>query len=255
MLPKQISCILIFFDAFGYNSGSTKLTSNKKAVYFLYALHILMALLFSLYKVRLILQSYRGVVLIEVINYMLQYTAALCDYWLIIFDAILYRQEHRRFWTYFQHIDQSYSNQCHFNPMRYFLKFVSFFFASFLCIAAIILTNPLATDEAAYAYLPLIFICEFRIFYYIFYLELLHFQLKKIDENCLLKKKGIELHEMKWIRDYVHCVYEMTNLLNEIFGLSQLTGIMFCFYLFATKSNFMLIHFNEINYKQRLGEC
>lgn len=250
MLPEQITNCLIFFDIFGYNSGSTKLTVNQKSAYFFYSLNILMAVFFSLYKFRIIFRPHPGQ-LIELINQMLQYSVNLYDYWLIILDSIIYKNEHFHFWTYFQHFDKLYSIR-HLKLLKYFFKLSSYFILSFLFILAIIFTHQSPIDETVYSALILIRICEIRMFYYILCLEILHFQLKIINEKCTNKK--IKLHQLKWIRHYYHCVYEMVNMLNEMFSLSLFSGILFCFYTFLTHLNYVLVHFGDFNIIHFFGE-
>lgn len=101
--------------------------------------------------------------------------------------------------------------------------------------------------------------CEIRVFYYIFCIEVLHSQFRNIEHEFRTHEIKIDfstdLEVFKRIRaHYQGTVYQMANLLNEIFGLSQVTGISFCFYIVLTEMNYLLVHYNDLSTVNTLGK-
>lgn len=73
----------------------------------------------------------------------------------------------------------------------------------------------------------------------------------KIIEHELKQNKShmrfwLESNGFRRIRSYYSNVYEMTNCLNKMFGLSQVTGVCFCFYIILTDLNWLLTYFDEL---------
>lgn len=250
MLPKKLRILLIFFDVFGFNSGSSNLSRRYKITNSICILHVLLVVIFTLYKIRLILKLHSTLPLIDLINSVFQYSVLLYFYWFIVVDSIFYKREHRIFWEIFQKISKTYSNQCNLNLGHFILKFVVYVFTTAWCLIAVtVLVDKMY--EFVYFYVILMKICEVRVFYYIFCLEVLNSQMEKINrklnENKNKNRFWLNSKRFQEIRQYYSCVYEMTNCLNKVFGLSQAAGISFCFYMVLTDFNWISTHFNELN--------
>lgn len=80
-------------------------------------------------------------------------------------------------------------------------------------------------------------IIEMRIFYYLYCLEVIQFQLQTLRKEIKLlnerksEDKATNLHRF---RVFLQCIYESIENLNEIFGWSQITAISFCFIVLST---------------------
>lgn len=244
MLPKRINYLLTYFDVCGFNSGWSKLSSSRKAIHRTNITHILMAVFFTLFKIHMIL-GFSTVRLVKAINFMLQYSAALYTYWCIIIDSHLQMQKHRHFWQTVQRIDKFYCPQNKFTIKYYLLKFGLCFFTSALAILVIILAGNLSQSEVVIMYIFLIKICEARVFYYIFCVEVLRFQLKQLKDA--LKNHPYHLRRIRWIRQYYDRVYEMSNFLIGVFGLSQVAAVLFCFVFFMADLNWIYINIYMLN--------
>lgn len=204
MLNTSIKFVLIYFDACSFNSGLTKLSRSRKAVGIINTLHILMAIFAFLYQFRWILKDMLSVQLIEVVNYVIYYSAALYTYWLIIMDSHLQKREHRYFWEIIQQIDRIYFPQNQFKLKYYSLKFFVCFTSSAVVVSIFIAAENMSDNEALFVFMFLIKMCEARAFYYMFCLEVLQFQLKTI-KNVLINRKT-DVRRCKWIRGYYHCI-------------------------------------------------
>lgn len=104
--------------------------------------------------------------------------------------------------------------------------------------------------EYTYVYLLLMKMCELRILYYIFCLAVLHSQMETIDQEIKKNKNNhsfwIKSYGFQEIRKNSTCIYEMTNCLNKVFGLSQVAAICYGFYMVPTNLNWVYTHFEEI---------
>lgn len=242
MLPRGINYLLTYFDVCGFNSGLSKLSKSRGAIHRTNTIHIIMAVFFTLYKVRMML-SFSTVPFVKAINFTLQYSAALYTYWSIILDSNLKKREHRLFWQTVQRINASYFSQNSSTFTYYSLKFALCFITSVSGILIIILMGDLSKSEVVWMYIFLIKFCEARVFYYIFCVEVLQFQLRTIKSTYTCNGRN----RFKWMREYYYSVYEMGCCLNETFGLSQVLAIFFCFYFFLADLNWIYINIQVVN--------
>lgn len=236
-------CALTYFDACGFNSGMSKLSTNPKIANIINAAHILLAIFFALFKVCLVIKFSTDVRLLKAINFILQYSAALYTNLSIILDGNLQKRKHRRFWAIVEQIDA----QNNFNFTSSILKFFLCSFTSVLAILLLFIVGTTPSDnDVIYMYMFLFKIAEARFFHYILCMEVVQFQLKTI-QNVLTNQK-LDIRRIKWIRDYYHSVYQMMDLLNNIFGWSNVALILCCFYFFIADVNWVYIHFVEQSY-------
>ena len=249
MLPKRIEFLLFFFDVFGYNSGSSKLSRHQKTACFIYIAHVLLVVFFTFYKIRLIFELI-SLPIVELINPIIQYSASLYFYWFIIVDSVFYRREHQHFWKILEKFNKFYYSNRYKTTFKYFvLKLTTYFITTLLCLFVVTMIIGQLIDYL-YVYIILMKTSEFRVFYYIFCLEALHNQMKII--NCKFKRNKskrfvLHLKEFRRIRDHYSCAYEITNCLNKVFGLSQVTAILYCFYVILADLNWMITHVDVLS--------
>lgn len=252
MLPKRLTCVLTFFDIFGYNSGSTPLSRCYKNSYFISSLHILLALFFTVFKAYVVIRLRTIVRLVEIVNQMLQYSTGLFTYWLIILDSIVYRREHLHFWKFLGKINQLFSSEDRISLQKYALRCIIYFFI----IISSFIASATQQESIFFVIFSLVKICEVRMLYYVFCIEVIQFQLRIIENGT--KKHGlnrnIEVHRLKWLREYFHCIHEMVNLLNEIFGYSHFSSVSYVFYLALTDLNWLCTHFQELGLELALSK-
>lgn len=264
MFPKRVKYMLTFFDAFGYNSGSSKLSSHRKVANLIGFLHLLLAIFFTCFTFYAKIQLSPSVQFLELLNHLLQYSSQLCQFWFTIWDSFHHWREHHRFWAVFEEIDKSFQSQNNFTCRLFMLKLFSIILATILSLLLYYLvfdTSSPHMNEILINQTILMKLCQFRIFYYLFCLEIINFQLKSI-ENALKKMNAQmnfpsigNLYHFKWVQQYYRCVYEMSNLSNDIFDWSQIAAVIFCFYTFLTDLNWFCVHFSHLQTAQFLGKC
>lgn len=258
MFSSRTRNILIFFDICGFNTRLTNLSNNQKLSFLVNLVQILLAISLMLFKFFTVRILFFSLGTMETINEYIEYSSSLYAYWLIIWDSIQYRQQNKLFWAFHQK-QETYMNQ-HSNFRCYFLKLYEFFIARIIITLIKIVSDRISTSGfkislAGYiAYTIPVFLCQMRLFYYLFCVEIIDSHLKNIEfELKLLKHSNensiclSELHRLKWIRRYYNNVYEMVNILNEIFGWSQAASILFCFYSTFTDFNYFYIHFHNLS--------
>lgn len=256
MFSKRIERMLIFFDIFGYNSMSSKIFDHRKIVYIINAAHFSMAMIFTIYKIRFVLLALSRSPMIEALNSSMQYSVGLYMYWIIILDSNLYKQQHQQFWQILRIINKFYFRQNTINFTNYYLKCGICLLTSCLSSLIFLLTQDLSEglNEVEFVYFFFIKFSEIRVFYYLFCLEVMQYQLERIEN--MLKCNKFDSHQFKWIRNYYHWIYEMSKCLNEIFGLSQVANVFFWFYFFLADLNweYIYIWYREKNTAYSIGK-
>lgn len=249
MLPGRILCMLNLFDLFGYNTGSSKISTNRRAIRLINVLQILLAIIFILCHIRISFIFTSRLRWIEAVNQALQFSVTLYAYLLIVLDSQLQRKKHKRFWEIVEVIYASCKCRYVFSSRCYVLMLIEYFFVTnFLSLFAILFNN-MPFDPSIIFYVVLIKLCHLRVFYYIFCVKVLNFQLKLIKSKLKLMKNQAPNattfleHQLKLVRELHQCVYEMCSLLNDFFGWSQVIGVSFCFYFFLANFNWLLTRF------------
>lgn len=182
MIQAHILLILSFFDVCGFNSGSSKVSKNVFSVYFIYLIHVVIVILATLFISYLAIEYYSSINMIEATSEFLQYFTALCSYWLIIVDSFVHRQAHKEFWNILYRIDTRFCDQQNLSLRTFMWKFIQFFTTTntILVVRLVLGTVELTIDIV---YSLLFQMCQLRIFYYLFCLEVIQYQLTAIENR------------------------------------------------------------------------
>lgn len=251
MLPKSIRYFLNFFDIFGFSSDSSRLCSQRDRIFLIKLVHAIIIVLIGTctFEHFLEFRSFYGV--ITATNQFMLYFFALFTYCLIIFDASIHQQSHTSFWTDVQLIGKDISCQSKFTLWTYTMKFIEFMSISFAITLTLFLTYDYGHIFVIIAHIILIRMLHIRAFYYLFCVEVIHFQLKSIrnelqsnqnksiacNYNCLHSNQTrvcYDLKRLKWARQYYYRIFELIVSCNQIFGWSHFGVIFCCFYLLLT---------------------
>lgn len=255
MLPTQIVYFLNFFDFLGYDSGSSILSYHRKVIYLIYLLHIFVVALLTVYKVYLAfwLSLHYDLEMVEVINVSMQFSAPTYTYWMILLDSSLHRHGHKQFWNVVQRIDTSYCRQMN-SLQRFIFKMIAYFSIAIPLFLLFQTETNFDYPGSIFVYLTLITVCQIRIFYYLFCLEIIQFQLNVIEHELKTLNITTCSNQWKWFRGYYATIHDLTVLLNEIFGCSNVAAILFGFYTVLTDVNVIYSHHNEYSTKQLLSK-
>lgn len=242
MLPKHIVYFLNFFDILTFNSGSSVLSNHNGIVLFIRFFHILVAVIFTIAEFKFLFTDiYVMNGIFSTANESLQYFTALYTYWLIILESIYHASSHKQFWNGLRQIDEKFYNQSRLSFRIYLMQIIEFFAVtiSHMIFGMI----DLLQNNIIFSYLVLARVYQIRVFYYVFCLEVVHFQLKSIEEelNEWETSNDIQLNRLKWLREYISCVHEMTCHLNLVFGWSNVAAILCCFYYILAAMNWIFL--------------
>lgn len=266
MLPDLVT-MLMFYDLCGYNSGWSRFTKDRKIALLICCIHVFMAACYLLYMFRLRVVYYSALRLVEAISECLQYTAALNAYLFILLDSFLQQQVHSRFWKVLERINERFPSRLNCTLRSYMAKIFVFLIKTVIYLPMRLMDSwvSILTD---FSYVSIFALCEIRMFYYLLCLEVVYFQLKKIElesksineisrQNIIGGNKEshqFELQQLKNIRQYFHCVHEMICLLNKIFGWSNVAAISFCFHYLLTELHWYYNNFHKLEFVYKYGE-
>lgn len=265
MLSSQIVYILNFFDAFGYCTESSAFIHHKRIKLFIVFGHIILAVLFTLYQFQLVFELNSLLGALKTSNEVVQYIFGLYTYWLIILDSFLNRQAHRCFWQTLQQSHTFLFSQF-LDVHGYLWKLIEFFAITILLYLLNYWLGVILDNASIFVFLVLITICQIRVFYYLFALNILNAQLMVIEHEIIAIKNishlrsdskcsiSYELKRFKWVAEYYQCVIEMTKFLNDIFGWSQIALVLFCFFTFMTNLNWWYSKFDELSIAQLISK-
>lgn len=248
MLPTQIVHILNFFDVCGYRTESSSLSKYRRIQILIFIIQFSWAVFLTVHELNIFVQFYPILGLLRTINELVQYSAGLFTFWLIIFDSFSKRHKHRCFWK----IIERYSyTQVSFYRV-YLCKLIESFLATIISYFSVSLSNTYPNISVA-SFFVLATICQLRTFYYMFCLEVVNSQLKAIEKEIIIMKSrfnGLHSERFKWVNEYLGRVNQMTELLNDIFGWSQVSSILFWFYSFLTDLNWLYGSFDLLSITQ-----
>lgn len=253
MFSKRITFLLKFFDICGFCTEAPNSKTHQKCDLFIFLCHICCAFTLSSFVIKFSMQPIvLNDVLPSVVNTVLQNTGGMFVYWTIMIESYFQRKTQKRFWLQYEksitfriHCKSSWLHNYlikiieHFIVvipilvycMHYFMYFVGNYFFFRL------------------AYFFSIAINQYRVFYYMFYLEIVKYELKNIKSKLQQlevssKNVGHDFsnentidNDLKSINQYYQVICELKECINQVFGLSNFTTILFCFLLPLTDTN------------------
>lgn len=252
--PKYIVVILLFFAVCGFQPEQPIFTSHKA----LFAISM-----FQIYNIIAFLSHFPDIYAwmnekfskLDMTNEMVQHIIALLAYSVICIESVIKRKTQRRFWRLYEDLLQYHSIHHAEEILRnYALKFTEYFlFCSSSFAYALIATNE--DYNFSYnipyflAYLSIMGICQIRLFYYLFYLELIKAELKAIEKE--IESDIDESFELpsKWelTRKYCKSIHELCECLNSVFGWSNLLSVLAIFLFLLTDTNWVYYYRHHRN--------
>lgn len=257
MLRSNIVRFLNFFDTIGFNSGSSKLSNYPKLIKFIVFVEVVIGITIIILKFQFLQKLYSLYGLLPTINEGCMYSASLYTYLLIVFDSINSRRAHRNFWRLLVQIDEQYCTRLNLRFRIYTLKMAEFVFV--VNLLGLLSIYDVRSTQTLFTYILFMVLTRwfhFRVFYYLFCLEIVHFQMTNIEQELirLQSQQWSDSHRLKRIREHLSLVHRMTCNLNEIFGWSNVAVILSCFYYLLNTVNWIFITFGFITLKYYVGE-
>lgn len=189
--------------------------------------------------------------------------SALVTYWTIIIESYAQRKIQEQFWHIFKQIDTRFHRHKNLLMKSYFLKFFEFLVV--FSIIQVALDNYFTMFHNhivcyLFAYVVLVKMYQFRVFYYLFYIEIINSELKVIEKGIKfiskisrsycpwLSSDKYPVNSVKCLREYFRLIYELSVCINSVFGLSQFATILCCFYFVLTDLNWAYSYIGDMTY-------
>lgn len=252
MYPKWMLRLLFYFDLWGF---CTQFRPNQPQFdRFILVLHILLASITTTFISKYVFRP--GNDRLGRVNDICKFTVLLLLYWLSIFELYFKRKSQRHFWCIVHYIDKHFCSLQRFDLGFYTLKIK--IYLSLSIIANVFFFKRLLTTtltEYIYfwlCYLFIIWIYQNRSFYYLFYLEWIKHELKRVNHeaneivatyysyflktNNLFTKK-FHRNRFKWLRQYYGSTYDLCDAMNIVFGWSNAVTILGSVHLIVADFN------------------
>lgn len=253
MFSKWIIYLLKYYDFCGFH---TELNKPCQTGINMFIIHILMASFLTCSTLIFAMQpTVSADISLNMVNNSIQYSSGLIAYWMIIMESYIQRKHQRHFWTIYK--QACHQNCRHKSPnlRNYLLLFFEYFLI--FSLIQIYLMEYFFFFVGSFIYFMftyhvLVKMYQNRIFYYLFYVELIKHELITIQKElkrlvAISKSDNFVWERNRYanLRKYYQLIYEMVCCLNEIFGWSQFTTILFCLHLPLTDLNWAYIRIHE----------
>lgn len=261
MFSKCIIYLLKYFDICGFHT-ETKI--GGKTEFYTFLMHILLACFLTasiiLYTMQPVFYESKT---ISLVNNTVQFSSAVITYWMIIFESYIQRKKQRQFWTIYKRISERNLNHRSPNLRIYLFKFCEFSII-FSCIQLILMKYFMAYRGHffyfMFTYFVMVKMYQNRIFYYLFYVEIIKCELQHIQYDLKRIVAHSKQNRIKWkmqrfekIRNYFQSVYQMVQCINQVFGWSQFVTILFCLHLPLTDLNWAYVRLLERTTGYKIG--
>lgn len=266
MFSKWINLLLKFFDYCGF---CTELNSiNQKYVIVVYLLRFLWAFVSTCIVVIFLMQPVQlDDDLPYFANTMVQYMGGTVTYWVIIIESFAKRKVQRKFWRIYKSIEHRHnqsSKKSFFNT--YLVKLIEY--STIMLPIHIYFLSYFITYVGNFFFFRLaylVFMCsyQYRVFFFLFYLQLIKRELnaikytlndietrtysvslslyfgERVNEFAVLpnESKSFCENQLKIIHKHYREICELNYCINNIFGWSHFVTILYCFLLLLTDVN------------------
>lgn len=252
MFSKRIIILLKFFDMCGFQTETSKFTGSRKNTVKIFLAHNILALTLTCF---VFAHSMRPLLQNETLPYMVneiyQIINGMFTYWIIIVESYVRRRTQQQFWHVYEYIEKHCRKCKQFVSRSYNIKFVEYF--SVVTTIQIIFLTYFTHYVGNYflfriAYLFSQIMYQYRVFYYLFYLELIKFDLETIknelkrivavsQQSCGFDGYECSATNLKRINSYYQLICELNKHINHIFGWSNVLTVLYCFHLPLTDGN------------------
>lgn len=236
--------LLFYFDLWGFATQFNKCANQSIINFLIFSLHILLALTSSYVIIEFLLRPMDDI--IGTINDTMKFVTLLLAYWFSIFELHFNRREQSNLWQLMGHIDQQFYSHRHFFLAKYNIKIIAYFSITTL-IYLDFLQHMLFKYQTEFlgfwfTHVLVAIALQNRSFLYLFYLELIKYELKIIvrevsemknvnKKNANLVMRKLHRSRFKWTRQYYESVHELCRLVHCALGWSNVTVILFPFYV------------------------
>lgn len=254
MFPNWLNILLCYFDFWGLPTEFHVEPTYRKVIRLASIVHFVLGLIVT---VMLIFYLQRPVNdPLGTLNDVIKHGGTLIVFWSTLIELNTKHSIRRNFWQHFNQIDSRFCSHRHFSLPDYLNK-ARFCFTTYAVVCLLYLQQIVSNTGAQYLYFwfthfTLITMYLNRVFYYLFCLELIKYELGIIENETkevarVYRNKSylvangksllfmeFEHKRFKWIREYFQSIYDMCKAFNHFLGWSNVITILFSFQLIIT---------------------
>lgn len=256
MLPKWMIYILHYFDLCAFCTAIKSSQRYQKIVRLSFLSHVIIATISTLFIIRYLNRPISDI--LGTVNDIVKFGVGLSVYWSSILEMNLNCDAQKLFWMRFQKIHNQYCTHQSFLLRNYLIKCAIYSIAMFFIFFSYFWKIIACNVKFLYFFFSYLFVMVMyvnRAFYYLFYLEIIAYELGKIENEVKsivriieFKRTSIfgikyqmhgefERKRLKWIREYYQLIYEIAMDLNNVYGWSNVETILYSFQLSLTEIN------------------
>lgn len=257
MYPSWMRNLLLYFDLWGFCSQFKRSPYQQKIDLLILVFHVISGTVTS-YSISLYLQRGSADTLGN-LNDILKFSVLMLGFWFSIFELYFKQKTQQKFWNLLEHIDRKFSSHEQFSISKFLFKIRLYFgvtaISYFIFLHRLIANSGDMYLDFWFSYIFVVLAYQNRSFYYLFYLEIMKYELNLIYREVgeilcdrhsgklkdVWKKKGFMKQfcriRFKWIREFYETIYEMNNTINTIFGYSNVAVILLSFHLVLADIN------------------
>lgn len=260
MYPKWMHYILKYFDFWGFHTEFHSNGLHQKSTHFILCIRIVIGIIGEVAILKYIDRLQDDV--LGTINDYIKLHAMQISYWAPIIESYTQRKQQQTFWKILREIDTKYCSRRTFELKNYIYKFILFplmFILSNWRFSLFFYGDGSEYLVFRLTYTFMSITCQNRIFYNLFYMELIKSELKTINLDikrmnriCSNEGNGLyeafELKRLKWARQYHALIHHLCIRYNTVLGWSNTVSILIQFlYIFADTNWTYWKWFNEFD--------
>lgn len=251
MFSKWVVCILSLFTIFGLHPELPDMAIQRKISRIVFVIHIGFSIFSTFYLAEIGLWLLWTGRKTQLVNEVFEYLFALIANWTFIIESCVKRKHQYRFWQLLQDINLRFAHRNITVSKTYLIKFFEYYAYYVLIIVLECTSFPQFNNIFLVIRIIGLFAIH-RIFYYIFYLELIVFKLKTIEigtkkmiascnsEGFSEAHRNIfrfQQNSFLWLREYYQLVHRLIENINSNFGWSIAISIPYTFTSLLSQMN------------------
>lgn len=254
MYPRWLNILLCYFDIWGLPTEFRVDLPYRRIIWLASIIHCVLGLIVTILLIIYLQRPVNDP--LGTINDVIKHAGTLIVFWSTLIELNTKLSVRRNFWNSFNKIDSLFCSHRCFKLPDYLNK-VRFCFSTFAIACIIYLQQIIVNTGTQYVYFwfthfTLITMYINRIFYYLFYLELIKYELRMIENEIkevvrVYRNKRrrfadgkdvlfikFEKKRFKWIREYFQSTYDLCHSFNHFLQISNVAAIPLMFQLIVT---------------------
>lgn len=254
MYPRWLNILLYYFDIWGLSTEFRVNQPYRRIIWFASIIHWVLGLIVTILLIVYLQRPVNDP--LGTINDVIKHAGTLIVFWSTLIELKTKLSVRRNFWNIFNKIDSLFCSHRCFKLPDYLNK-LRFCFSTFAIACLVYLQQIISNTGTQYVYFwfthfTLITLYINRVFYYLFYLELIKYELRMIENEIkevvrVYRNKRrrfangkdvlfikFENKRFKWIREYFQSSYDMCHVFNHALQISNVVAIPLPFLLIIT---------------------